>query len=192
MDSFLKYYADISKKKIDFNFKNSNYTREELNSAYYSLFTGENIQYLKEIGKAWFSTIDISDNYNKIIINELNNHKNNGADIVLVSGSMYPCLNPLKNKLGVSYVLCSNLEVKNNIITGMLIPPQTIGVGKAVAIKQLCKKQNIMNLNNSYAYGDHISDLEMLSLVGNPVVVGNDKKLLDVAKQRKWRVINGL
>jgi HAD superfamily hydrolase (TIGR01490 family) len=192
MDSFLKYYTSINKKNIVFNFKDPNCTREELNLAYYKIFTGENIQYLDEIGKDWFLTIDKVENYNQIIINELNIHKNNGAGIILVSGSMHSCLDPLKDKLGASYVICSNQKVVSNTLTGELVMPQTVGSGKAWAIKSLCNIQNIINLDNSYAYGDHISDLDMLSLVGNPVVVGSDEKLLYIAKQRKWRIIDEL
>jgi phosphoserine phosphatase len=38
----------------------------------------------------------------------------------------------------------------------------------------------------SYAYGDHISDLPLLSLVGHPVVVGAEGALGGYARRHGW------
>jgi len=46
-----------------------------------------------------------------------------------------------------------------------------------------------VDLSASYAYGDSITDQNMLSLVGNPVAVYPDTKLHALAKEKKWRVL---
>jgi hypothetical protein len=45
-----------------------------------------------------------------------------------------------------------------------------------------------IDLAHSYAYSDSITDLPMLELVGNPVVVNPDRDLLRVAREREWEV----
>ena len=43
-----------------------------------------------------------------------------------------------------------------------------------------------IDLANSYAYSDSITDLPMLELVGNPVAVNPDRELTRVAREREW------
>jgi hypothetical protein len=45
-----------------------------------------------------------------------------------------------------------------------------------------------IDLANSYAYSDSITDLPMLELVGNPVAVNPDRDLARVAREREWEV----
>jgi hypothetical protein len=47
-----------------------------------------------------------------------------------------------------------------------------------------------IDLANSYAYSDSITDLPMLELVGHPVAVNPDSELLRVARQEGWRVMH--
>jgi hypothetical protein len=46
-----------------------------------------------------------------------------------------------------------------------------------------------IDLAASYAYSDSESDLPMLRLVGNPVVVNPDAELLRTARAEGWRII---
>ena len=43
-----------------------------------------------------------------------------------------------------------------------------------------------IDLANSYAYSDSITDLPMLELVGHPVAVNPDRELTRVARERDW------
>ncbi len=43
-----------------------------------------------------------------------------------------------------------------------------------------------IDLANSYAYSDSITDLPMLELVGNPVAVNPDRELTRIAREREW------
>ena len=45
-----------------------------------------------------------------------------------------------------------------------------------------------LDLTESWAYSDSITDLPMLEAVGHPVVVNPDRSLLRVAKSRDWEV----
>jgi len=46
-----------------------------------------------------------------------------------------------------------------------------------------------VDLSQSFAYGDSISDVPLLELVGNPVAVYPDSQLWDHASQRGWRIL---
>lgn len=73
-------------------------------------------------------------------------------------------------------------------MTGKIKGIQTIGEGKAKAMRKFALKEKI-DLNTSYGYGDDISDLNMLSCVGNPVYVGNNSTMLNHAKYHNWAVL---
>ena len=62
------------------------------------------------------------------------------------------------------------------------------GAGKATAIEQLAREQNL-DLAASYAYSDSVSDLPMLRAVGHPVVVNPDRELLSLARGEGWEVL---
>lgn len=46
-----------------------------------------------------------------------------------------------------------------------------------------------MSLNNSWAYGDHISDIEFLEISTHPNVINPDKLLLVEAQKRNWPIL---
>ncbi|MBV9576542.1 MAG: HAD-IB family hydrolase [Gammaproteobacteria bacterium] len=117
-------------------------------------------------------------------------HQLNGADIVLVSGSFFACLSSFAEKFNIKHVLATILEEKNNKLTGEILAPQTIGEGKAQAVRLFLANQNFTHYQHCYAYGDHMSDVPMLSLVGHPYVVGGDKEIVDYAKSKGWKIIN--
>ena len=167
-----------------------NTDRAIVNKYYYQNFSGLPANEVQGLVDQWNENILKDDN---LIIQEtvkrLQEHKRNGYKIVAVSGSFVELLKPLMDKLGIDICLATNLEQKEGIFTGNIIPPQTIGKGKAVAIQNFLTS-NDANLNQCYAYGDHHSDIPMLETVGNPVVVAGDKTLMDYGKEKNWPVIH--
>lgn len=72
--------------------------------------------------------------------------------------------------------------------TGRLDGGLTYGPGKVPPMRRYAEQHGIV-LEDSWAYSDSASDLPMLELVGNPVVVNPDQELARVAKDRGWRVM---
>ena len=62
------------------------------------------------------------------------------------------------------------------------------GEGKVQAIQEFAAENDI-DLAGSWAYSDSVSDLPMLSAVGNPVCVNPDDELLEIAGAEGWRVM---
>jgi phosphoserine phosphatase len=82
-------------------------------------------------------------------------------------------------------VLCTELEVVDGRYTGMVTRPM-IGDAKSAAARSLLAERSVPAAR-CHAYGDHPSDLPLLSMVGDPVVVGDDPVLLEHAGRHRWR-----
>lgn len=165
--------------------------REYINAFYYRLYKGKRELLVKECGSEWFRFCleNKKQFFNKRVLQELFNHKAQGARIVLVSGSFKACLEPIARYVGADIILASDLEVIDGVYSGKLTHAPVIGHGKAIAIQSLLRKEDYNSWQKCFAYGDHISDLPMLNLVGNPVAVQGDLELEKLAKANNWEVI---
>jgi HAD superfamily hydrolase (TIGR01490 family) len=165
--------------------------REWLNKRYYKKFKGYHKDFVRDLGESWFLYEKKSSNnlYIKNILDEINKHKKNSAEIVFVSGSFDPCLKPLANQLGVKIILATTLEIENGLYTGKILRPQAIGEGKAHLIKTFLNNKSDCDSRSCFAYGDHYSDIPMLQSIGNPYVVAGDKKLETHALLHNWKII---
>jgi HAD superfamily hydrolase (TIGR01490 family) len=165
-------------------------SRESINKRYYRIYAGESYQRLIELGQEWYLQAS-QDNgfYMHQTLKKLNELKQAGAKIVLVSGSFRPCLQPIAQYLGLDEIICAELEVKNGSLTGNMTQ-QAIGAHKFLLSQQLMKRFNV-SPQNCYAFGDHISDLALLQSVGHPIVIKNCEQLFAWAKSENWEIIDG-
>ena len=75
------------------------------------------------------------------------------------------------------------------LATGRVLPPVMASATKAKWIREYAEREGL-NLSESYAYSDSISDLPMLSIVGHPVAVNPDFRLKQTARQHDWAVLD--
>ncbi len=124
------------------------------------------------------------------VMKKLEFHRSNGHLLVLSSGTLRYILDPVATDIGFEHVLCTDLEVGNDgLMTGKADGPICIGENKRNYLLDLTKEQNI-DLENSYAYSDHHSDVPLLESVGNPIVVEPTPLLQKIAKERSWPILN--
>lgn len=161
-----------------------------LNRLYYRHFAGRSELDVTRLGKEWFvwARTQHPNFYHTPVVEELRAHQRAGREVVFVSGSFPALLKPIADELGVSPILCTQLEVKNGRYTGEIRPPQTIGDGKVAALQQFLAEQGA-SADACYAYGDDLSDLPMLKAVGEAVVVGGGRGLEPHAREYGWRVV---
>lgn len=161
-----------------------------LNRLYYRHFAGRDPQQVAELGRLWLAHAkeERAQFYHARPLAELRAHQEVGRPVVFVSGSFPALLEPIAEELGVAHILATQLEVEDGRYTGRLLPPQTIGEGKALAMRNFLREQG-MNPAHCFAYGDDVSDLPMLQAVGRPTVVSGGRKLEAQAKVLGWRVI---
>lgn len=119
---------------------------------------------------------------------EIEFHKGENAKVVILSSALAPVCNDMAKDLGFDDVICSDLEVKNGYHTGRPLGHVCFGEEKAIRLKDYCEKNSILP-SDSWYYGDSISDLSALSVVGHPVCVNPDKKLRKMAIKKNWRIL---
>lgn len=165
--------------------------RTLINTEYYKLYKNKEVKMIEQYGKKWhLNRLKLDKNfYNKKILDEICFHKDNGGGIVLVSGSFNACLKPIAQYVEADFVIGTNLQIIDDKYTGNINSPQIIGEGKELAIKNFLKDIDFSDLKNCYAYADHITDLAMLKIVGNPVVVSTCEKLRQYAKENRWKIL---
>jgi phosphoserine phosphatase len=76
-------------------------------------------------------------------------------------------------------------------LTGRIEGDYPYGGLKATLIRHYAEEHGL-DFTRSYAYADHHTDHEVLSLFGNPVVVNPRKKMLAIAEREGWEVKNFL
>lgn len=164
--------------------------REEASHAYFRLYAGLPAAEVAEQGRAWFAeALAAGGLFHEPVLDELRDHAERGAAVVLVSGSFPACLDPIAAEVGADAVLCTAPEVADGVYTGLIRRPM-IGVAKAAAVRAYLSGRGV-DPARCHAYGDHASDLPMLAEVGAPVVVGDDPVLTAHARARGWRALPG-
>jgi HAD superfamily hydrolase (TIGR01490 family) len=117
----------------------------------------------------------------------LQEHKAQGHTTVLLSGSLDFLLRPLQRYTGADHVIATHMEVQNGRFTGRISGPWPYGPTKAVLIRHFAEEHGVA-FADSYAYADHHTDVEVLSLFGRPVVINARPKLAALAQARQWEM----
>ncbi|MGP3971682.1 HAD family hydrolase [Streptomyces sp. 6N223] len=148
--------------------------REHANRVYYRAWTGEPAHLVAASGAEWFERRSAAGSfYIPETRNALLGHRADGAAVVLVSGSFPAILDPIAADIGAVHLVCSRPEVRDGVLTGELVGEPVIGGEKRAAVRRLLSAHPHIDAADCHAYGDHISDLPMLTEVGHPVVVGD-------------------
>lgn len=123
------------------------------------------------------------------ILSRVRFHKKEGHRLILISGSVRYMLEPVIKDLEFDYLLCTNLEVgPDGRMTGK--PKGLVCVDHNKKKLTLTLAESIgLDLANSFAYGNHQSDLPLLEIVGHPHAVEPTDILKKVARQRSWPIL---
>ncbi|NKI40580.1 HAD family hydrolase [Streptomyces physcomitrii] len=168
------------------------HTRADVNRVYYRLYQGAGHRALAEEGRLWFRESERSgDFFHGPAVAALREHLAAGDLVVLVSGSFYAPLDPIAAALGAHVALGTEPLTEDGRLTGEVVEPM-IGAGKGRAARRLAEERGL-DLAECWAYGDHASDLELLTSVGHPVAVGDDPVLTARATEhRHWGRLPGI
>ncbi|HBR1220394.1 HAD-IB family hydrolase [Klebsiella quasipneumoniae subsp. similipneumoniae] len=159
--------------------------REAINRYYYSLFRHESRPRVRAVAERLYREGGYG--FHHEVVARLRQHQARGDDVVFVSGSMTDILWPAMAALGVEHALCSEPVVVDDSYTGELWRT-AIGEHKATHAQCYAQKQG-QPLAACYAFGDHISDLPLLTVVGHPCAVNPCPGLLAEAQRRGWPVL---
>ena len=120
----------------------------------------------------------------------LGRHRKEGHTTVLLSGGFNDFLEIIRQRLDVDYAVGTKIEVVEDICSGRIVGPLCFGINKARLLEEFISgaKLNI-DFGLSFAYADSIVDIHVLEMVGNPVATYPDRKLLNVAQHRGWKIL---
>src|SRR6266508_4334213 len=113
-------------------------------------------------------------------------HRALGRKVFIVSSSPEEVVRPLAEHLGPVEVIATRAKVEDGKYTGEL-EFYCFGEAKAERIREIAEQEGI-DLSESYAYSDSVTDLPMLDAVGHPVAVNPDRDLRKEAEKRGWQV----
>lgn len=119
------------------------------------------------------------------VIAELEEHRRQGAALILASATYQPVLEAFAERCGAR-ALGTRLEVVDGVATGRISGRVNAGGEKADRLVSAIAPEPL-----SIAYGDSVSDIPMLELSAAPVAVLPDAGLRRLAARREWRVLSG-
>jgi HAD superfamily hydrolase (TIGR01490 family) len=115
--------------------------------------------------------------------------RQDGYKLVLLSGTFYPFIKAVGDRLGFDFVFASDLIYDQN---GYVDPnrPMILNLGKKkqTTIVDFFANQSV-DWAQSKAYADGYSDIDILEQVGLSVAVNPDQELLAYAKSNGWKII---
>lgn len=114
-------------------------------------------------------------------------HLRKGHRVFFVSASLIELVEPLRKHLQAHGVLATQLASEGGYLIGDTPGGFVYGQRKAELLCQFASMWHI-ELDHSFAYSDHHSDIPFLEMVGHPVAVNPDEELLGHARKRGWRV----
>jgi HAD superfamily hydrolase (TIGR01490 family) len=115
-------------------------------------------------------------------------HRSMGRSIYLVSSSPEEVVGPIGRLLGVDDVIATRSRVDAGGRYVGELEFYCYGPHKAQAMRALADREGL-ELAESWAYSDSITDLPMLEVAGHPVAANPDRDLRRVAEQRGWTVV---
>lgn len=137
----------------------------------------------------WVVAEDVLPNLRQDVVGVLEEHRQKGHRLILLSGTFQPLLQIIGRRLGVEDAVGTALVVRNGRYTGSIVPPVCMAEGKVRRLQSFlsgCDPQ--VDLSASYAYADGPIDLPVLESVGHPTAVYPDRRLGAIADRRGWPV----
>jgi HAD superfamily hydrolase (TIGR01490 family) len=123
------------------------------------------------------------------MLEEVHAHQDAGRATFIVSAAGHGVVEPLAQVLGMDGGIGTRYEVDGEgAFTGRFDGPFVYGAGKVEAMEAFAAGHGI-DLAQSYAYSDSLSDLPMLEAVGHAVVVNPDPALAAIAKREGWQTM---
>lgn len=114
-------------------------------------------------------------------------HRTEGRTVILMSGSLSFLVQLFHEHFQTDMMIAHTLEVVDGRFTGHRIGLHPFAENKGKLAQQLATEHGF-DLSDSYAYGNHHTDVHKLELFGHPVAVNPDRKLRQIATEKGWQL----
>lgn len=115
-------------------------------------------------------------------------HQRRKHTVAVASAATRFQIEPLARDLGITDVLCTEVEVVDGVITGRLAGPMLWGEPKGAAVRAFARERGI-DLGASFAYGNGDEDVPFLGSVGHPHPLNPHTGLAVAARTYGWPVV---
>ena len=153
--------------------------------AFYRNYRGLPAHELRESARAALSEF-ILPRVRHEAVRRIRAHRRRGDHVVLVTGALDFLVAPLAHM--ADELIAARLVERRGSFTGELAEPPLTADGRASLAAGLAADRGV-DLADCCAYGDAISDLPMLELIGHPHAVNPDFRLAREARRRGWPVL---
>ena len=118
-------------------------------------------------------------------------HKSRGDLCIVITATNSFITTPIAKAFKINNLISTEVEIKQNYLTGKILGIPCYQQGKTEKLKQwLISQSGKLSLEDSIFYSDSINDLPLLEAVNEPVAVDPDYKLLQVSRERDWKVLS--
>lgn len=114
-------------------------------------------------------------------------HKANGLYVVIISSAPAEVVEPIAHHLGVDNFVATTARLDEDGNYSGELEFYSYGSFKSQAVQRLADEFNL-DLEESFAYSDSITDVPLLQCVGHPVAVNPDRELARVAQSNGWPI----
>ncbi|HEX3873000.1 MAG TPA: HAD-IB family hydrolase [Solirubrobacteraceae bacterium] len=161
-------------------------SRADFTRGFYQLYKGLPAGALRDQARASLSDF-ILPRLRHDAVRRIRAHRERGDRVVLVTGALDFLVEPLRHL--ADDLIAARLIERRGAFTGELAEPPLTGDGRASTAARLAAEAGF-ELADCHAYGDSISDLPMLELVGHPFAINPDFRLGREAHRRHWPVLD--
>jgi putative phosphoserine phosphatase/1-acylglycerol-3-phosphate O-acyltransferase len=118
-------------------------------------------------------------------------HRAAGRPLVLATTTPYDLVKPFADRLGLDDVIATRYGLADDGDTydGTLDGPFVWSAGKLEAVRAWAAEHDV-DLASSWFYSDSVYDTPLMSVVGNPVVVNPDPRMVFMAAARRWPTLS--
>jgi fatty acyl-CoA reductase len=161
------------------------HSRADFNRSFYQQYRGLPAGELREHAQAALSDF-ILPRVRHDAVRRIRAHRARGDRVVLITGALDFLVEPLRHL--ADELIAARLTERRGAFTGELAEPPLSADGRASLAARLAA-EHAVDLADCHAYGDSISDLPLLELVGHPHAINPDFRLAREARRRRWPVL---
>ncbi|MGB2939029.1 MAG: HAD-IB family hydrolase [Candidatus Dormiibacterota bacterium] len=161
-------------------------SRAAFNREFYRVYRGLDAALVRSLARETLDEVTLPRMYPKAV-QAIRAHRRNGTRVVLLTGALDFIVEPLRPL--ADEIICAKLAEYQGEFTGALEETPIAGEARSAHMRAWAQ-QNGVDLADCWAYADSVSDLPMLTAVGNPVAVNPDEALLEQARKRDFAIAN--
>jgi len=126
---------------------------------------------------------------NENVVEELKRLQKENYTTLLISGCFEPLIKVIAKNLDIDYAFATKIPFRDGVVEVDNANVQLVnGTNKLEIIDSEFVEDDI-DWDNSYAYSDSITDLDLLKRFGNPIAVNPDIQLMEYAQKNNITII---